>query len=112
LIEDKANGSALIDDLDRSYNGIPLIPYNPQASKYERASLAAPSWRAGLCYLPEHEPWVSDFVAQHVSFGPGADHDDEVDAMSQIFIYWQDGVSPEDQLKRAFAWVDALENLA
>jgi len=111
LIEDKANGSALIDDLNRAYNGIPLIPYNPKASKYERAQLAAPAWQAGLCYVPERAPWVGAFVDQHVAFGPGADHDDDVDAASQILIRWADGDRPDERLKRQFGWIEALERM-
>lgn len=108
LIEEAANGAALIDDLNRSYNGIPLIPYRPKVSKYERASLAAPLWQAGLCHLPERAPWISDFVDEHVSFGPGATNDDQVDAGSQILIRWANGDTPDERLRRSFGWLDVL----
>ena len=107
VIEDKANGPALIDDLGGSCHGVPLVAYNPQASKYERASMAAPSWEAGLCYLPDDAPWVADFIAEHVSFGPGADHDDQVDAGSQLLIRWAAGGDPTAHLAQ-FAWMNQL----
>jgi predicted phage terminase large subunit-like protein len=88
LIEDKANGSALIDDLGSMYAKIPLIPYEPEASKYERAQLVAPLWEAGLVELPESAPWVSDFVEEMKAFGAGAPNDDQVDMQAQILLRW------------------------
>lgn len=110
LIEGAANGPALIDDLHQCYEGIPLIPFNPgtYGSKHERAQMAAPSWQAGLCYVPENAPWVNDFIEEHVGFGPGAINDDQVDTGSQILIHWAEGVTPEQKLTRQFGWLEVL----
>jgi predicted phage terminase large subunit-like protein len=84
LIEDKANGPAVISTLAASVPG--LIPVEPEGSKMARAS--AVSWyvEGGNVYLPDPKltgyGWVDDFVTECASFPHGA-HDDQVDAMSQ-----------------------------
>jgi predicted phage terminase large subunit-like protein len=85
IIEDKANGSALIDDLQGTIQG--LIPYNPRDSKEARAQVAATYFEAGNVHLPspEREPWVLDYVEELCAF-PGGSHDDQVDATSQAMI--------------------------
>lgn len=82
LIEDKANGPAIINSLQREVPGI--IPIQPIGDKVTRASAVAPYWEAGNVYLPDPSiaPWVDDFIEELVSF-PYAKNDDIVDAMSQ-----------------------------
>lgn len=88
LIEEKANGAALIADLQKEIPGI--IAYNPgSASKYERAQVGAVPWfQAGQVYLPDRHayPWVEAYCAELLSF-PRAAHDDQVDQTSQALIY-------------------------
>ncbi|GAA0402986.1 phage terminase large subunit [Microbispora corallina] len=82
LVEDKANGTAVINSLSKTVAG--LIPEEPHGSKYARASAVAPFAEAGQVFLPAPElaPWVGAFIEEHASFPNGA-HDDRVDAMSQ-----------------------------
>ena len=83
LVEDKANGPAIISALRSKVTGI--IPVVPKESKEARASAVSTFWEAGNVYLPDPElnPWVKrDFVPELTSFPAGA-HDDQVDAMSQ-----------------------------
>jgi len=90
LVEDKANGSALIAEFQDVIPGI--LGYNPKsASKYARAELATVSWAAGQVYLPEPTlaPWVGEFIEELIKF-PGASNDDQVDAMAQLFLHWLD----------------------
>ena len=88
LVEDKANGSALIADLRREVPGV--VPFNPGArSKYERAQVGAVPWyQAGQVWLPDDTlaPWVRAYVLEHLSF-PNSAHDDQVDQSSQALIY-------------------------
>lgn len=79
LIEDKANGSAIICDLKNTISG--LIPINPKESKEARASAITPFFEAGNVFIPPAHlmPWVNDFEAELLSFPAGA-HDDQVDA--------------------------------
>ena len=82
LIEDKANGPAIISSLKDSVPGI--IAINPKESKESRASAVATVWEAHNVYLPSPRiaPWINSFIDELVTFPAGA-HDDQVDAMSQ-----------------------------
>lgn len=83
LIEDKANGSAVIDVLRKKVPGI--IPVNPEGGKESRAAAVSPEVEGGNVYIPLHAPWVSDFVEEHAAF-PNAAHDDQVDQTSQALL--------------------------
>ncbi len=95
LIEDKANGPALLADLQGAVLG--LTPFNPgSASKYERAQVGSvPAFRAMDVYLPTAAwcPWIGGYVIEHTDFAPGATADDQVDATSQALIMWRLGVT-------------------
>lgn len=85
MIEEKANGPAIIQTLKRNVERV--VPFSPFSSKEERAHLVSPLWEAGNVYIPspEREPWVKDFVLELLSF-PYAPNDDQVDAMTQALI--------------------------
>jgi predicted phage terminase large subunit-like protein len=85
LVEDKANGTAVIDSLKKKIPGI--VPVTPRDSKYSRASAVAPYVEAGNVHLPSPEVClfpggVDDLVDEAAAFPNGA-HDDMVDATSQ-----------------------------
>lgn len=82
LVEDKANGPAVIDSLKHDISGI--IPIEPDGSKTARAHAVTPMFEAGNVYLPHPEcaSWIGDYVSELVSF-PTAAHDDQVDATTQ-----------------------------
>lgn len=82
LIEDKANGPAVIDTLKGAVPGI--IPIEPDGSKLARAHAVTSYWEAGNVWLPHPDiaPWVKDLVAELLSF-PAAANDDQVDALTQ-----------------------------
>jgi predicted phage terminase large subunit-like protein len=86
LIEDKANGSAVIQMLGRELPG--LLPVNPEGGKSARAAAVSPLIEAGNVYLPHPlcAPWVNDFIEECAAFPNGA-HDDQ-DAMTQALIRW------------------------
>lgn len=81
-IEDKANGSAIIDTLKREINGI--IAVEPEGGKEVRASAVSPLWEAGNVYVPHPywKPSVEDMLEELFAF-PNGQHDDYVDAMTQ-----------------------------
>lgn len=81
-VEDKANGTAVINSLALTVSG--LIAIEPDGNKISRARAVSPFVEAGQVYLPSPEiyPWVGDFIAEHSMF-PNAVHDDRVDTMSQ-----------------------------
>lgn len=82
LIEDKANGPAVISMLKNEIVG--LIPVNPQGGKFSRASAVAPQCESGNVYLPHPAlmPWVDAMIDEFASF-PNGSNDDCVDAASQ-----------------------------
>jgi predicted phage terminase large subunit-like protein len=87
LIEDKANGSAVIQMLGREIPGI--LPVNPEGGKVARAAAVSPLIEAGNIYLPHPQffSWVNAFIEECAAFPNGA-HDDQVDAMTQILLRW------------------------
>lgn len=82
LIEDKANGPAILDSLKSEVSG--MVPIEPDGSKLARAHACTAEWEAGNVFLPHPDiaPWVKDFVDEVTTF-PAAAHDDRVDAMTQ-----------------------------
>ncbi|WP_051287552.1 phage terminase large subunit [Paenibacillus taiwanensis] len=94
LIEDKANGSAIISTLHSEIGGI--IPINPEGGKVARVNAVSAFIESGNVFLPRRAEWIHDFVEEAASF-PNGKHDDQVDAMSQAlnrFIYFS-GDIPE-----------------
>ena len=81
LIEDKANGPAIIQTLQRELYCIPVTPLGGKAS---RVHAVAPAIEAGHVFLPDpaKAPWAAAFIDQFTAFPAGA-HDDMVDSASQ-----------------------------
>jgi predicted phage terminase large subunit-like protein len=102
LIEDKANGPAVIAQLRKTVGG--MVPVNPKDSKQARVSAVSPFVEAGNVYLPDpaRAPWVAGLIEEAVSF-PTGKHDDQVDAMTQAIQRMLLGSSPTD-------FLDALVN--
>jgi predicted phage terminase large subunit-like protein len=86
LVEDKANGSAVIATLRREIAGV--LPIDPQGGKESRAAAVAALIEAGNVYLPlaEEQPWIDDTLLEFSLF-PGGRHDDRVDAASQALLW-------------------------
>lgn len=83
LVEDKANGTAVLSSLKSKISGI--VGITPTESKYARASAVAPFIEAGNAFLPAPEIALFDaeaLVDEAAGF-PNAAHDDQVDATSQ-----------------------------
>jgi predicted phage terminase large subunit-like protein len=89
FIEDKANGTAVIDDLKGEISG--MIAVEPEGGKLTRAHAVSGEVEAHNVYLPGRRNaqgvmvplgWVHDFIEQHAGF-PTAAHDDDVDACTQ-----------------------------
>ena len=86
LIEDKANGSAIIATLQSKIPGI--IPVKADVSKESRLSAVAPQFEAGNVYVPDPttNPWVQEWIDELCTF-PNAANDDQVDSASQALEY-------------------------
>lgn len=85
LIEDKANGPAVMQMLRGQIGGI--IAVDPEGNKLSRAYAVAPEIEAGDVFLPHPRlrPWVDGLVNNCASF-PNAAHDDDVDTMTQALV--------------------------
>lgn len=90
LIEDKANGAAVMDVLRHEAFCIPVTPGD---SKTSRVQGVAPAIEAGHVYLPRRAPWLEAYLDQWTAF-PAAPHDDMVDSSSQALSYLFGKISP------------------
>jgi len=91
LIEEKANGSAIIDTLRDQIPGI--TPVLPLGGKEARAHAVESLWSNGQVVLPSPEQcsWVNEFVQELLEF-PSSLHDDQVDAMTQSLSWLRERV--------------------
>jgi predicted phage terminase large subunit-like protein len=83
LVEDKANGTAVINLLKSKIPGI--VEVTPKESKYARANAVSPFVESGNTWLPAGDVALFDvdaFIEEAAGF-PNAAHDDQVDAASQ-----------------------------
>ena len=80
LIEDKANGSAIIQTLQRRLTGV--VPVNPQGGKVARVNAVSSAIESGHVYLPQGAPWLEEYLEQWTAF-PAGKHDDMVDSSTQ-----------------------------
>jgi predicted phage terminase large subunit-like protein len=94
VIEDKANGPAIIAQLGRTVPGI--VAFTPKDSKEARANAIAAFVEAGNVELPNAKwaPWVHDFVEECAAF-PNGTHDDQVDTMTQALHRLMLGGEPQ-----------------
>ena len=83
VVEDKANGPAIISSLGSRIPGI--VPYTPRGSKTARAYSVSPLFESGNVLIPpldDDHPWVRHYMEEILSF-PNAPHDDQVDSTTQ-----------------------------
>lgn len=90
LIEEKANGAAILSTLKRAGVGgvIPVQVDGRHGSKAARLSAVAPYYEAGdvLYPSPKIAPWIHDHIEEIVSFPTGM-ADDRCDAASQALSW-------------------------
>lgn len=90
LVEDAANGPAVIDSLQHEISGLIAVP--PAGGKEARAHAVSPEVEAGNVYLPDPSiaPWVHDFIEACALFPKGA-NDHDIDAMTQALLRFKTG---------------------
>lgn len=94
LVEDKASGQSLIQDLRRK--GHPVIKIQPEGSKLVRMSVESPQLEAGLIVLPEQADWLYELEKEFINF-PKSKHDDQVDTLSQFLCWLRKGAISANQ---------------
>lgn len=106
LIEDKANGSAIMSILRRDIPG--LIEVEPQGSKVQRAYACQPFVESGNIWVP-YTDWVDDpddgWLKEVCQFPEPGEPDDRVDSMTQVLIerFVNEGANALDTYKRLTA---------
>lgn len=86
LVEDKANGSAIIKNLRRKIAGV--IEINPEGGKLARLFASSGEWQSGNWYVSRTAAWTEPFITQLITF-PNAANDDMVDMMTQVCVWLQ-----------------------
>jgi predicted phage terminase large subunit-like protein len=83
LIEDKASGTQLIQDLEAE-GILGVKPYTPPPASDKTLRLYAQTaeFEGGYVLLPHSAPWLDDYVRELTSF-PGSKYDDQVDSTTQ-----------------------------
>lgn len=88
LVEQAANGAALLDTLKHKVTG--LIPIKPEGSKENRAHAVTALFEGGNVYLPAVTlySWVKELILELTAF-PNVAHDDMTDSCTQALNYMQ-----------------------
>ena len=88
LVEDKANGPAVIDTLKNHVQGI--VPVEPDGSKTARAFAVSAMFEAGNVWVPAQgmNHWITDYTGELLQF-PVVAHDDQVDATTKALRFLQ-----------------------
>jgi len=80
LIEDKASGTQLIQELRQTQSRVKGV--KPEADKVMRMLAQTPEIEAGCVLLPKEAPWLADYIQELTTF-PKAKYDDQVDSTAQ-----------------------------
>jgi predicted phage terminase large subunit-like protein len=85
LIEDKASGTQLIQELivDGCHG---VTRYQPTIDKIMRLNAQTAMIENGFVYIPETAPWLAEYLHEMTVF-PNGRHDDQVDSTAQ-FLDW------------------------
>ena len=89
LIEAKATGTPLTDELRRM--GIPVVNYTPSRGndKHTRMHMVAPMFESGRVWAPEKR-FAEDVIDECAAF-PNGDYDDYCDSMTMAMIRYRKG---------------------
>lgn len=89
VVENKANGPAIVDLLKKEIPG--MVEFNPKGSKEERAISVTPYFEAGNIWFPDprEAPWVNDLIRDLLIFPKGT-FKDTTDALVQGILYLMD----------------------
>jgi predicted phage terminase large subunit-like protein len=85
LIEDKASGTQLIQELIAE-GCHAATRYQPQCDKIMRLHAQTGIIENGFVHLPESAPWLAEYLHEMTTF-PKGKHDDQVDSTAQ-FLDW------------------------
>jgi predicted phage terminase large subunit-like protein len=101
LIEDTANGPAIIAQLQGHVSG--LCPVRPDGGKEARAASASIDIESGNVFLPEGASYLDSLITEFASF-PKGKNDDQVDAMTQYLNYIHGKKLAGDRFRKLSQW--------
>ena len=92
MIEDKASGTQLIQELTRE--GLYAVTrYKPQSDKIMRMHAQTAMIENGFVRVPERAPWLAQYLNEMTVF-PNGRHDDQVDSTAQMLDWFKYGGGP------------------
>jgi predicted phage terminase large subunit-like protein len=92
LIEDKASGTQLIQELTRE--GLYAVTrYQPQSDKIMRMHAQTAMIENGFVHVPDAAPWLAQYLHEMTVF-PNGKHDDQVDSTAQMLDWFKRGAGP------------------
>lgn len=99
LIEDKANGPAVMSMIKGDVSGV--VAVEPLGGKAARLNAASPLFESRNVWLPKGHPVAEILALSLVSF-PLFTHDDDVDACTQVLNYLHQNVADYGALMKKF----------
>jgi len=93
LVEDKASGQSLIQEIQRN-TPMPILPVKVDSNKVARVNSVTPLIEAGKVFLPENASWLFDYIEELSAF-PNAAHDDQVDSTTQALSFMRGEIERE-----------------
>ena len=92
LIEDKASGTQLIQELVAE--GVHTVqPYGPTVDKITRMNTVTSTIENGFVHIPEKAPWLGEFVHELTTF-PKGKYYDQADSTSQALDFLKQQSAP------------------
>jgi predicted phage terminase large subunit-like protein len=92
LIEDKASGTQLIQEL--AAEGLHAVTrYQPQSDKVMRMHAQTAMIENGFVHVPKAAPWLASYLHEMTTF-PNGRHDDQVDSTAQMLDWFKRGSGP------------------
>ena len=92
LIEDKASGTQLIQELVAD-GAHAVTRYQPQSDKVMRMHAQTAMIENGFVHLPKEAAWLAEYLHELTVF-PKGKHDDQVDSTAQMLDWFKDGGAP------------------
>jgi predicted phage terminase large subunit-like protein len=92
LIEDKASGTQLIQELTQE--GLYAVTrYQPQSDKVMRMHAQTAMIENGFVHLRKQAAWLAEYL-QELTVFPNGKHDDQVDSTAQLLDWFKRGAGP------------------
>ena len=97
LIEDKASGQSLIQDLKKEIK-LPIISIKVLKDKITRLASVSPFFECGAVFIPTEAEWLTDYENELYSF-PFCEHDDQIDSTSQFLQWYKNNSNTQNDIR-------------